>query len=125
LNPLKAKSLIPEVAQELDLEESLVQDVVKYYWKNIRKNLSEMSHPKIHVTNLGDFNVKHWKIDTLITNLEKWEEENTLKGNHLINARYKVAENLFTFKNLRKKLEEEQQRKHFVGLHKQTKYVKK
>lgn len=125
MNPLKAKSLIPEVAQELDLEESLVQDVVKHYWKNIRKNLSEMSHPKIHVTNLGDFNVKHWKLDTMITNLEKWEEENTLKGNHLINARYKVVENLFTLKTLRKKIDEEEQRKQFVRLHKKTKYVKK
>jgi hypothetical protein len=61
----------------------------------------------------------------MITNLEKWEEENTLKGNHLINARYKVVENLFTLKTLKKKIDEEEQRKQFVRLHKKTKYVKK
>lgn len=82
-----------------------------------------MSHFKVHVTNLGDFNVKHWKLTPKIENLEKWEIENNLKGNTLINTRFKIAETLFALKDVRKKIEEENQRKQFITLHKKTKYV--
>jgi len=125
LRPKKAKLFIPEVATKLSLPESLVEDLVDYYWSEIRKNLSNLSHQRIHLTNLGDFVVKHWKVDEKITILEKWEENNKQKGMQQITARFKTAESLFDLKNIKKEIEQENQRKDFIKLHKKVANVSK
>ena len=118
LRPKKAKEFIPELSAELSLPKELVEDVINYYWREVRKSLSNLSHSRIHLTNLGDFIVKHWKVDEKIETLEKWEETNKQKGMQQITARFKTAESLFGLKNLKKIIEEENQRKEFIKLHK-------
>jgi len=88
------------------------------YWTEIRHSLSTLQHSRVHVTNLGDFVTKHWKVDEKIDMLEKWEERNKLKGLQEITARFKVAENLFALKHLKDVMLEETQRKDFIKLHK-------
>jgi len=120
LKPKKAKYFIPEVATLLCLPEDLVKDVLDYYWRDIRKNLSVLSHNRIHLENLGDFTVKHWKIDDKIEMLEKWEENNRQKGLQQLTARFKTAETLYDLKNLKKLVQQEEQRKDFIKLHKSS-----
>jgi nucleoid DNA-binding protein len=108
------------VSEQLDLSEEIVADVVNFYWQEIRKSLSSLSHSRIHLTNLGDFIVKHWKIDDKIEMLEKWEENNKQKGLQQMTARFKTAENLFDLKSIKKVIEEEIQRKDFIKLHKKN-----
>lgn len=118
LRPKKAKEFIPGVAKELQLPVDLVEDVILYYWQEIRKSLSTLSHSRVHLTNLGDFVIKDWKIQEKIDMLEKWEESNKQKGLQQITARFKTAETLFDLKALKKLMEEETQRKDFIKLHK-------
>lgn len=118
LHPRKAKEFISDVASELGHAENLVSDVVMYYWQEIRKSLSTLKHQRIHVTNLGDFVIKHWKVEDKMTILENWEEQNRQKGLQQMTARFKVAETLYDLKNLKKIMEEENQRKDFIKLHK-------
>jgi hypothetical protein len=120
LRPKKAKDFIPNVAEQLHLSEDVVKDVVDYYWRNIRKSLSSLDHSRIHLTNLGDFTIKHWKIDEKIEGLEKWEETNKQKGLQQITARFKTAETLYDLKKLKGFVEEENQRKEFIKLHKKS-----
>lgn len=118
MHPKKAKVLIPDVASSLSMSEDLVTDVVMFYWEEIRKSLSSLKHQRIHLTNLGDFVIKHWKIDEKIEMLERWEENNKQKGMQQMTARFKTAENLFDLKAIKKQVEEEKQRKEFIKLHK-------
>ena len=118
LRPRKAKEFIPAVAKQICLPESLVEDLIDYYWAEIRKSLSSLKHQRIHLTNLGDFVIKDWKIDDKIDMLEKWEESNKQKGMQQMTARFKTAESLFDLKALKKIIENENQRKDFIKLHK-------
>ena len=118
MRPKKAKVFIPNVANELALPEELIEDVINYYWQEIRKSLSNLKHNRIHITNLGDFTIKHWKIEDKIQMLQQWEEKNKLKGMQELTARFKTAETLFDLNNLKKITEEENQRKDFIKLHK-------
>lgn len=118
MNPRKAKEFIPKVAEQLSLQQSFVEDVVNYYWQEVRKSLSGLKHNRIHITNLGDFTIKHWKIDERIERLEKWEENNKLRGMQELTARFKTAETLYDLKNIKLLAEEEKQRKDFIKLHK-------
>jgi nucleoid DNA-binding protein len=118
LHPRKAKEFIPEVASELGFSEDLVHDVVMYYWQEVRKSLSSLKHQRVHLTNLGDFTIKHWKVDEKINYLEQWEETNKQKGLQQMTARFKTAEAVYDLKNLKKVIDEETQRKDFIKLHK-------
>ena len=121
LNPKKAKEFISDVAKTTEQSEELVEAIVRFYWQEIRKSLSSLKHQRVHVSNLGDFVIKHWKIDDKIKKLEQWEETNRQKGLQQITARFKTAENLFDLKALKKQMTEENQRKDFIKLHKRKK----
>ena len=120
LRPRKAKTLIPDVAKLLNTSSDLIEDVINYYWTEVRKNLSSLKHQRIHITNLGDFVIKHWKIDDKILMLEQWEENNKQKGLQQMTARFKTAEHLFELNVIKKLIDEETQRKEFIKLHKKV-----
>lgn len=125
LRPKKAKLYIPEVADKLSLPETLIEDVVDFYWQEVRKSLSGLTYPRVHITNLGDFTIKHWKIDERVQMLERWEENNKQKGLQQMTARFKTVETLFSLKEIKKVIEEEGQRKDFIKLHKKHNHVSK
>jgi nucleoid DNA-binding protein len=56
--PKKARSLYKQVSEELDISESLVEDFVEFVYKNLRHNLSNLTHPRINMPGLGHFMAK-------------------------------------------------------------------
>jgi hypothetical protein len=118
LKPRKSKDLIPIVAEELGLSQQMVSDVTSFYWQEIRKSLSSLKHARIHVTNLGDFTIKHWKLDDKIEKLETFKENFRQKGLQEIVTRFRTDETLFDLKAIKALMEEEKQRKDFIRLHK-------
>ena len=122
MRPKKAKVFIPEVAKENELSQEATEAIISYYWQEVRKSLSSLKHSRVHVTNLGDFVTKHWKLDDKIEMLEKFEENNRQKGLQQMTARYKTAETLYDLRNLKKIMEEESQRAEFIKMHKRTAY---
>jgi nucleoid DNA-binding protein len=118
LRPKKAKELIPEVAKELDLPEQMIKDITDFYWQEVRKSLSSLKHSRVHITNLGDFTIKHWKLDDMIEMLERFKENLKQKGVQEKVTRFRTDENLFDMKAMKKIMEEEQTRKEFIKLHK-------
>ena len=124
MRPKKAKEFIDDVAKEVGLAKEVVESVIGFYYRELRQNLSSICHYRVHVTNLGDFTIKHWKVDDKIDKLQKFEENNKAKGLQKITARFKTAEMLYELSNLKKLIEEEIQRKEFVKLHKTKSNVK-
>ena len=119
LNPKKAKRDISIVAKQLDLPEHLVKDVVDFYWREVRRNLSSLSYPRIHITNLGDFTIKYWKLDDLIDKREKFKELNKQRGLQQMTSRFKTAEDIFNLRKMKEMLNQENDRKEFVKVEKQ------
>ena len=120
LRPRKAKEFIPEVAQQTEVSEEAVSTILSYYWQAVRKSLSGLKHSRVHLTNLGDFVIKHWKVDEKIQMLEQFEEKSRLKGLQQMTARFKTAENLYDLRNLKQVIEEEKQRAEFIKMHKRA-----
>jgi nucleoid DNA-binding protein len=120
LRPRKAKEFIPEVALQTEVSEEAVSTILSYYWQGVRKSLSGLKHSRVHLTNLGDFVIKHWKVDEKIQMLEQFEEKSRLKGLQQMTARFKTAENLYDLRSLKQVIEEEKQRAEFIKLHKRA-----
>jgi nucleoid DNA-binding protein len=124
LRPKKAKEFIDDVAKEVGVAKEVVENVIGFYYRELRQSLSALVHNRIHVSNLGDFVIKHWKVDDKITMLEKFEENSKAKGLQKMTARFKTAEALYELRNLKKVIDEENQRKDFIKLHKTKANVK-
>jgi predicted RNase H-like nuclease (RuvC/YqgF family) len=121
MRPKKAKELIVPVADSIGLPSSLVSDVVNFYWEEVWSVLTDVPDIKVHVTNLGDFNIKHWLLDKEIENLSntiyRFKEK---PGPRKYAVHQDMTTRLNQLKNLKKVYLEEKQRKDFIHQHKKT-----
>lgn len=69
--PKKVNKLYSVVAEDLNVSQTLVEDVVEFYYKEVRKNLSELSEPRINIDGLGHFVAKH---GTIIKTIERFQK---------------------------------------------------
>jgi len=55
MNPKKVKKIYEAVAEDLNLNKDLVEDLVEFYYKDVRKLLTNLEYPRINVDGLGQF----------------------------------------------------------------------
>jgi len=113
MNPKKPKQLIKPTADKLGLTESLVDDVVNFYWSAVRKALSDMEGPSIAVTNLGTFKIRYKQIPVLEEKYTRHLDEVVLEK---MTFNKHTMQNIAKFKHerhkeIRQEIEEEYARK--------------
>ena len=60
--PKKASKLYKEVSEDLNIEESLVESLVEFYYKEVRKAMTELKHPRLVIEGLGNFVIKPYAV---------------------------------------------------------------
>lgn len=63
MHPKKSKIFISKTADDLNIDKSIVEKVISFYWKSVRLTVSKLESPLIHVSNLGTFGVRQTKIE--------------------------------------------------------------
>ena len=58
MNPKKVKVLYNIVSEDLNIKTELVEDLIEFYYKEVRSLLSNLKSPRINVDGLGQFVVK-------------------------------------------------------------------
>jgi hypothetical protein len=71
LNPKKAKELIKPIAEQEGVSEALVRDFTTYFWKEVRKELSEVRSTNLIVQGLGTFKARPWSLPGLIAKYQR------------------------------------------------------
>jgi nucleoid DNA-binding protein len=108
--PKKPQVIIKQVAEELDLPQSLVDDIVSFYYKEVRRNLSSLENPKINLPGLGHFLIKQRAVNVQIKKHEgalKYYNKDTFKNHHNLKLVEQKLEKLYQAKeNIVKFLEE-------------------
>jgi hypothetical protein len=66
---IKSKSLISGVASKLDFSDELVNDVVDFYYEELRKNMENLSENRLYVPKIGIFYISEKKIKNSIETL--------------------------------------------------------
>lgn len=56
--PKSHKLFIKPTAEELECSETLVNDVVGFFYSELRKKLNDIEHPRIKINHLGTFKIK-------------------------------------------------------------------
>jgi len=111
LNPKKSKVILKDLYSELDLEESLVNDVIDFYWTNVRKSITSVSYCRINIENIGVFQVRK---KTLLSAIQKYEAliNKFNKPNFSNYPRYQaLSDRLVVLEKTKKQLEEEDVRR--------------
>jgi nucleoid DNA-binding protein len=108
LRPIKAVDLIPSVASELGISEEHAKLIINEYWSSVRESVSRLKHLTVHVEDLGDFEIKHWKLE------KKIQSYSNLPPFEWAKRDYKALVDLKTF------YEEEKQRKEFIKTYKES-----
>lgn len=121
MKPLKAKQLLPKVAEECDLPLDQVKLITEVYYRKVRGSLTGMKHIRVHLDNLGDFVIKYWLYDKYINKYTK-----ILASKWYVNKTGPIVdgmrEKLVKLNNSKAQYEGEQQRKAFIKLHKKATY---
>lgn len=69
--PKSSKHFIQPTSEKLDLNITLVEDVISFYFTELRKTLSNLECHNIQVEGLGSFKVKANELPKLIKKYEK------------------------------------------------------
>ena len=56
--PKKSSILYKPVAEELNISETFVEDLISFYYKEVRQNLSNLVFPRINIEGLGHFIIR-------------------------------------------------------------------
>ena len=80
--PKSSKHFIQPTAEELNYNKTLVEDVISFFYEDVRRTLVEMRGPNLLIENLGSFKVRTNKIPKLINNYKKHLE--TLDQNEFV-----------------------------------------
>jgi hypothetical protein len=121
--PKKPKEIIRQTAEELDIPQLIVDDIVSSYYKSLRKHLSSMDNLNITVPGLGRFIVKHSGVNKAIKKYESMNKNMTDNFHNYHNKRIVLErlEKLYQVKEKIKKFLET--KKQFKDL-KYGKYIK-
>jgi nucleoid DNA-binding protein len=69
--PKKPSEIIKATAEEMNISETKVDDIVSFFYKELRKNLSDLTELKIENPGLGYFIVRSLKVDNSIKDINR------------------------------------------------------
>lgn len=66
MNPKSHKDIKKGIADEVDVHNSVVDDFITFYYAKLRKKLSNLDYPRVHVDGLGTFYLRKNKLEKAI-----------------------------------------------------------
>jgi len=111
LLPKNSKHFIQPTADELNYDKTIVEDVISFFYEDVRRTLVEMRGPNIQVENLGSFKVRNNKIPKLINKYEQYLNTLDKKEFSQVAIIRSVEKRLEKTLRLKKIMDEETQRK--------------
>jgi hypothetical protein len=103
--PKKPSKIYKIVSEDLNIQESLVEDVVQFYYKELRSKMSSLSHTRINVEGLGHVIVKSKIVKKAITRYEKGLVNHDTSTYNAYHNKRTMEEKLVLLKNIAQKLD--------------------
>jgi nucleoid DNA-binding protein len=77
LKPTKGKELIKKTAQQLNLPEEMVSDVVEFYYSIVTRKIENLENATIFLHGLGTLRLSRRKLEKNIERMQKLLESNS------------------------------------------------
>lgn len=107
MTPKKASSLYQEITDEFECSEKLVDDLVHFYYKTLKKRMSSISDLRLNVEGLGHFVLKMKKVKNAIPHYEKVLDGHDTSTFGAYHNKKSIEDKLERLKKLNVKVKEE------------------
>ena len=111
MNPKKARLLYQEISETKDVPKQLVENLLDFYYKNVRTLLSELYHPRINITGLGLFTARDRAITKAIPKFEKYLENHDTSTYSAYYNKKMLEEKIEFLHSIKEQIEAEKERK--------------
>jgi|TARA_R110002124_G_scaffold276501_2_gene447294 nucleoid DNA-binding protein len=111
MKPKKSRLLYQEIAEQKDLSKHLVENLLDFYYKNVRSLLSELYHPRINITGLGVFVARKNTVNKAIPRFKKYLENHDTSTYSAYYNKKMLEEKLEFLYSIKDQIEEEHKRK--------------
>lgn len=111
MKPKKARLLYQEISETEDVSKQLVENLLDFYYKNVRTLLSELYHPRINITGLGVFTARHRAIKNAIPRFEKYLENHDTSTYSAYYNKKMLEEKIEFLHSIKEQIEAEKERK--------------
>jgi len=106
MTPKKSHDIIRQTAEELNVSEDYVGDLVHFFYKELRSNLSSLSGLKIDCPGLGHFMIRQEKVQRSINFIYKKLEETGSDSFKEYQYRKNLEEKLEKLQNIQVKIKD-------------------
>jgi len=120
--PKKATKLYTQVSEELGVNATLVEDLIECFYKDVRQNLSNLTHPRLNVEGLGHFAIKPGSVRKAIPRYQKSLEDHDTSTFGAYYNKKMVENKLEALIDIEKKISQQEEKKEQF---KQEKYESK
>lgn len=111
MKPKKSRLLYQEISEENDLSKDLVENLVDFYYKNVRTLLSELYHPRINITGLGIFTAREGAVKKAIPRFEKYLKNHDTSTYSAYYNKRMLEEKVEFLYSIKKQIDSEKKRK--------------
>lgn len=111
MNPKRSSTLYKEVSEENNVIEVLVSDLIDFYYKELRTQLSDLKYPRINVDGLGQFVIKEKLAEVYIAKLSKMLPNHDVSTFKAYYNKKSMEEKLQLLMDVTIKIEEEKNRR--------------
>lgn len=109
--PKKANKLYKEVAEQLNIDEALVETFIEFYYKEVKNTLSNLQYPRVNVEGLGHFVAKPGLVRKHIPRITKVLEEHDTSTFGAFHNKKMLMNKLELLIKLEKQIAKEENRK--------------
>jgi hypothetical protein len=115
--PKKPSKIYKIVSEDLNIQETLVEDIVQFYYKELRSKISNLSHTRINVEGLGHMLVKFKIVTKAVARYEKGLVNHDTSTYNAYHNKKAMEEKLILLKQIAIRLRQElDERKQFNQL---------
>jgi hypothetical protein len=107
MTPKKSSKIYKVVSEDLNIQEKLVEDIVQFYYKELRSKMSGISHTRINIEGLGHVIVKPQIVSKAIERLDKVVKNHDTSTYNAYHTKKSMEEKLILLKQITIKLTEE------------------
>ena len=112
--PKKASKIYKIVSEDLNIHEKLVEDLVQFYYKELRGKMSKLSHTRINVEGLGHVMVKPKIVEQAIVRLEKSVKNHDTSTYNAYHNKKSMEEKLILLKEITIKITEDSEERNKI-----------
>lgn len=109
--PKKPNKIYKIVSEDLNVQENLIEDIIQFYYKDLRNKIATISHTRINLEGLGHMLVKPQLVSKAIDRLEKSVKNHDVSTYNAYHNKKAKEEKLDLLKKVIVKLKQEQENK--------------